>query len=384
MINSIGIKNFRNLTDFQLKSLGRVNLITGKNNTGKSALLEAISIYLAKGDINWILSLLEERGENYTVINNSGRNQTETYLKTFSALFNGRTFSYFNENEKIEIGHLHKNGKISLSKFSLRIVKFTNEYIKKDDSDDYDLERRIVTNETENENKLRKISNVGLEICSGLFYSIINLTNPEDTDNIFPNELSENFKFIRTQNIESELNGELWDSIALSSKEEYVIKALKIIEPDVERITFINKKITSNGTEQQKQIPFIKLKNESDKIPLKSMGDGINRILTIILALANCDKGYLLIDEFENGLHYTVQEKLWEIIFTLAYDLNIQIFATTHSADCIASFGTILNGKEEYKDSKLIRLSLKGGIIKQVEYDAEDIDIATRQDIETR
>ena len=65
------------------------------------------------------------------------------------------------------------------------------------------------------------------------------------------------------------------------------------------------------------------------------MGDGINRILTIILAMVNCENGYLLIDEFENGLHYSVQEKLWEIIFYLAKRLNIQVFATTHSNDTI-------------------------------------------------
>ena len=83
---------------------------------------------------------------------------------------------------------------------------------------------------------------------------------------------------------------------------------------------------------------MVRLDESNNPLPLRSMGDGINRILTIILAMVNCENGYLLIDEFENGLHYSVQEKLWEIIFYLAERLNIQVFATTHSNDAIEVF----------------------------------------------
>lgn len=114
------------------------------------------------------------------------------------------------------------------------------------------------------------------------------------------------------------------------------------------------------------------------------MGDGINRILTIILALVNSSDGYLLIDEFENGLHYTVQDQLWEIVFKLATNLNIQVFATTHSNDCIASFSRILN-KEQNKDlGKYIRLDNVAGVIKDVAFTPEELDIANNQDIEIR
>jgi AAA15 family ATPase/GTPase len=114
------------------------------------------------------------------------------------------------------------------------------------------------------------------------------------------------------------------------------------------------------------------------------MGDGINRILTIILALVNADSGFLLIDEFENGLHYTVQEKLWSIIFQLSKELNIQVFVTTHSEDCIRGFQSALNRQENLSDGKLIRLDNENGIIKQVEFDAKELKIADEQDIEIR
>ncbi len=93
MITSLGIKNYRNLINLKLKSLGRINLITGKNNTGKSALLEAISIFTTKADLSWIFSLLQERGEYYR--SNNSSNPVEMNLKTFSSLFNGRKIGMF-------------------------------------------------------------------------------------------------------------------------------------------------------------------------------------------------------------------------------------------------------------------------------------------------
>ena len=114
------------------------------------------------------------------------------------------------------------------------------------------------------------------------------------------------------------------------------------------------------------------------------MGDGINRILTIILALVNAENGFLLIDEFENGLHHTVQEQLWKIIFDLAGKLNVQIFATTHSEDCISGFASVLNKHNNLIEGKLIRLENRNGIIRQVEYDANELRIATVNNIETR
>ena len=46
-MNRLHIKNFKNLEDLQIDKLGRVNLIAGENNVGKSSLLEA-SLYFSQ------------------------------------------------------------------------------------------------------------------------------------------------------------------------------------------------------------------------------------------------------------------------------------------------------------------------------------------------
>ena len=52
----------------------------------------------------------------------------------------------------------------------------------------------------------------------------------------------------------------------------------------------------------------------------------MQRTFGIALALVNARNGLLLIDEFENGLHYLVQPDLWRLIFQVARRLNVQVF----------------------------------------------------------
>jgi AAA15 family ATPase/GTPase len=102
------------------------------------------------------------------------------------------------------------------------------------------------------------------------------------------------------------------------------------------------------------------------------------------LALVNSDNGFLLIDEFENGLHHSIQEKLWEIIFDLSNKLNVQIFVTTHSEDCISGFENVLNSPQNILNGKLFRLDNINGKVKQVEYTNDELKIAIENDIEIR
>ena len=111
------------------------------------------------------------------------------------------------------------------------------------------------------------------------------------------------------------------------------------------------------------------------------MGDGINRILTIILAMLNCKGGVLLLDEFETGLHYSVQGELWKVIFMLADELDIQVFATSHSTDCIKSFAD----SNEQGVGMLFRLEERKGMVSVVSYgDSEELKFATTNNIEMR
>jgi len=375
MQNSLDIKKYRNLKELTINSLGRVNLITGKNNTGKSTLLEAIAIYATKGDLSLINQLLEERGENTKAISETSKNPIQANIKIFSSLFYNRVVG-FDIVDAISIGSIENTlfGEKLSSEDSvfLRFVKYIDD-IGKDEQGNTTRKRRFFQDNSDTTENYK----IGFEIKSGDYSYVLSLDDDRVYRRFIMSPFKNNVQIVRTRNIDKDINGGLFDNIALTDKEQNVINALKIIEPLTERIAFVEE--TS-----RRRSAVIKLSGSQNILPLQSMGDGINRILTIILALVNSDNGYLLIDEFENGLHYTVQEKLWTIIFQLSKELNIQVFATTHSEDCIRGFQSALNSQESLSDGKLIRLNNENGIIKQVEFDAKELKTADEQDIEIR
>lgn len=389
MLQSLEIRNYRNLRYLTIEKLGRVNLVLGKNNTGKTSLLEAISIYINRGDVDHLLQLLDERGENYVRSDNYPRKPIDLardnpVLKTLSALFTYRRMQ-FTEASGILIGETDQSlfGPIvsSSSRVLIRFVKYVEEF-EESDVDRPNRRKRLYVDE---ENMGIDVQ-LGLEIRTGQSTSLfpVNVFNRANrvvgTRGLasFENP-TDRYQFVKTKyGDRGDLSGALWDRIALTPGEDEVINALKIIGNDIDRITFRNER-------GQERTAVVKLRTTDDIVPLRSMGDGVNRILTVILALVNCENGYLLIDEFENGLHYTVQERLWEVIFDVAERLNIQVFATTHSYDCIDAFSTVLNnGKYSKEFGCMIRLENYEGTIEATLYNADEVQSTTRVQVDPR
>ena len=343
MLSSLLVKNYRCLKYLKVDQFSHVNLITGENNTGKSTLLEAISLFISQGEVGWIFKLLSERGEYYR--SESDSDNTTFNLKSLSSLFYDRQVLVDDEGSSITIT---TNGSEDVaSSLTIRIVEMGSQH------------------------------SLGLEVVNASQKVVMPLfiDHPSrfycNIESLFP------FQLVRTST-NYKLNEQLWDKIILTEKEDFTIEALKIVDPNIERLAFIQ--IDASGYRK----PVVKLRGRDAVIPLSGMGDGINRVLSIILALVNCSNGILLIDEFENGLHHHVQHKLWEVIFSMASKLGIQVFATTHSNDCIYTFEQLLNDDVHINDGKLIRLDNRDGKIVQVEFDPEEMRIATEQRINLR
>ncbi|MCC7430573.1 AAA family ATPase [bacterium] len=367
MLNSLLVKNYRNLENLEIPSLARVNLIVGKNNVGKSSLLEALYLYFTTNEnfgtsLEVIRKILLDRDELFF------EQKDFKNIETFSPIFTNRKIVYFDENKFIFIGESEKGGiVISPSKF----------YNVTGEDDNFKKRERIKNNE-----EFLNLAKQGMKIeseirinGSGIAYTL-NSGNYELNYFTPTNDLSllANCKFLTTKTNSPELS-KLWDEITLTNKEKYVIEALSLIEP-IEGLSFIE-------TTERPKIPLVKTKN-NQRIPLKSMGDGINHILSIALNLVNCENGCFLIDEFENGLHYSVQTKLFEVIFSLAEKLNAQVFATTHSNDTLKAFSEVINNKKYQNQGKIIRLENKNGLIKHVEISDENLKLAMENDIEIR
>jgi len=108
-------------------------------------------------------------------------------------------------------------------------------------------------------------------------------------------------------------------------------------------------------------------------IPVNLMGGGTTRLLSVALAMLNFQNGYVLIDEVENGLHHSAQTILWDAIFTWAQKLNIQVFASTHSMECVRAFTGCAKSALFGVDAMLFRIEREGDKSRAVEYTRESL-----------
>jgi hypothetical protein len=171
--------------------------------------------------------------------------------------------------------------------------------------------------------------------------------------------------------------GALWDAIALTKVEKSIVQALQIISEDIEDVSMIGSESSSRS-----RTAIVKSSRFRAPVPLRSFGDGLNRIFGIILSLVNATGGVLLVDEIENGLHYSVLNDVWKVIFKMAQELDVQVFATSHSWECIDAFQKAANAHPS--DGVLVRLARHGDDIIPTIFSEYELEIAAREDIEVR
>lgn len=355
MLKSLQIQNFRGLKDVKIPTLGRVNLIVGENNAGKSSVLEALRIYAGRAEQEILDDIALEHNEPVLYIEDN----VMDYTRPYASFFSGRNYPS-EYGEKIIIGEIDNNF-LSLE-HSIEHTQI-RELETKDGGFQIESHHQVLPKIFLNRSRQRK----GLDEIIRVEYNnqVINriILNGEENDSYYY-ELSNqyqyeylNCRFIPTSFIKLNELGFIWDGITLTPYEKIIIEALQIIEPTIEGLGFI---ISSNNKSLfdrlSNRVPIVKLKDFDEPVPLNSMGDGIKRILQLILNLHQAKDGLLLIDEFDNGLHYKVQEKVWGLLFELAERFNVQVFATTHSHDCIRAFSKISQARTDI-DGMLIQMT---------------------------
>ena len=106
-------------------------------------------------------------------------------------------------------------------------------------------------------------------------------------------------------------------------------------------------------------------------MPVNLMGGGIAEFLSVGIAVLDYENGIVLIDEIEDGLHHFAQETIWKAILSWAQSRNVQIFATTHSHECIKAFGNSTKGTLFESEAKLYRIERKDDKFRAIEYSKE-------------
>ena len=370
-IENLTIERFRAIGKLTVEGLGRVNLITGRNNTGKSTVLEALRILASDASLSVLYSILRSREEDAGDVDESARVVEAEGLFQMSNLFHG--FPEF--SAKIAPIVIASNGEHRSMRLSIGTGWFSEER-------EQDGPRKFVPQQKELIGEGEALPGLIIE-AGGATRNVIleswrrlargRMLRPE-----FPDEPRLPCVFVSPFGGERTATlGPLWDKIALSDREKDVVEALQIIDPGISGVSMVG----GEGP-RQARTAIVKAAGFSRPVPLRSFGDGLNRLFGIVLSLVNAKDGLLLIDEFENGMHHSVQTDVWRAIFKLASRLNIQVVATSHSWDAIEAFQKAAS--EDPEEGVLIRLSRKGEDIIPTLFREDELAIATRERIEVR
>ncbi|MEG4070537.1 AAA family ATPase [Microcoleus sp. Pol11C2] len=315
MLKEIEIQNFRCFEQIKISGFERVNLIGGKNNAGKTALLEAIFLNVAAeaGSLEILRELRRESSEALEAM------PKRAWDNLFYALKKDRLIVIIGKDEnhkatqvEISLGALNQNITIGglLERQEIREII---DSLPKDKSGVSVITLKLIKNEK------RPVKSSLIASSSGSITT--GSTSTTDEVPIIPSFIMFSGKEIT----------EAYDRARLDDKDSEVLKAFQVLDSSIESVESF-----SIGE------PTLYLRRKGEKrLPLSLFGDAINRVAEIILKLVNNEYKILLVDEIENGIHYTSQREFWRILFRLAVELDTQIFATTHSLEMLQAFADV-------------------------------------------
>ena len=355
MFESLNIRNYRVFDDLEMNGLHRVNLIAGRNNTGKTSLLEAIFLLCGAGN--------PRLGTNVNVLRATDFGP-EANLRPLEIVWKNM-FHALDIGSSIEIEGVHsKRGALKLA-ISLEAWRGASEIapIIFDDAPTSQISNGKSLTFRYKDRSCADGSHVGQVrlVPAGLE------VNHPDT----PNPMSARIVFSRTGDVRDD--AELLGDLRLRKHGDFLLDALRVIEPKLAGVEVVY----MGGT------PMIWGDiGLSELVPLPAMGEGMTRLARIVLGMSSVPGGVLLVDEVENGIHHSAMVGVWQAIGRAAERFDTQVFATTHSFECIQDAYKGL-GKCGFKYYRLDKG--RGGETQEaVEYSHDMVKMAISRHMEVR
>lgn len=355
MYSSFSIENFRLFDCLRVEALSRVNLIAGPNNVGKTALLEAL----------WMLSRpsasldaprdIRRRGVG-------GREQGEL----FSSLF----FNY-DTTSAISLKADNQSGRGSVwlaitgqARMERPLFDWSN--VSEGDLEDgsiemLDFDSQLVFQHTNESGHIYRMTAwLEAETKSGAPQTVVRQdTLPDATSN-----RSCEFESPGKRHSARRLAA-LFGRAQMGHYVPKIEKAIRLLEPRLQRLEVIT---DSRG------IPEIHADIGAGRpFPISIMGEGTKRLLALTLSFTRAQNGAVLIDEIENGLHHSVLVDVWKNLDWLSREFNVQVFATTHSYECIRAANDAFSEMES-EDLHFHRLNRKRDQVRAVTYTKAMLD----------
>ncbi|MDR1721185.1 MAG: AAA family ATPase [Endomicrobium sp.] len=356
-LKSINIEKFRSFKNLEIEEFKKINLLVGKNGYGKTSLLEAI--FLLIGGTNPTLTTLIQNIRGMFVNTNND----------FRYLFNDFRIDDINNNNIKFKATTSDNKETRLHiRPNIRMPEYTNLNNATDqnfvNNRDGKFAPKIIV-KTSNE-------------LAGIHYEYFDSSDdkPFSIDYNIPTPTPISFRPRRIKG--SYLNSATMPSalksvgeFIISKSENELVSVLKEIDSDITGI-----KMGPDNT------VYIDIEGKTESVPINIMGDGIINLISILASIRKIKNDILLIDEIESGLHFESLESLWKAVLKACQLYNVQIFATTHSYDCIRALSKIYNKDNE--TISLIRLDKRGDKHTAVTYTANELETAIENNMRIR
>ena len=307
----INIKKFRGLEDLALDNLCPITVFLGENSVGKSSVLE--SLFMVTGPNNPFLSLQVTTLRAHT---GTGLNEVRYMFYDSNLSESPQITAVFSDSESREI----------------RLVP------------SYTLEETVDANQvahmSNNNQMLTGITSefvIRTEETSVIGKSTFERTQEGKlTPTLDPNYLETiNSVSLSSYNLNFNLIN-IYEELVKSGRKDVVLTAIRLFD---ERI---------NSIESTKEGLFIGYDHLSNMVPLSMAGDGVQKYLSIALYAFHPSTDIILIDEIENGLHFSAHQKLWNCIFASAKELGKQFFISTHNKETLTCLSSIVRLDDEY------------------------------------
>ena len=372
------IEGFRGIDSLTIPQLGRVTLIAGKNSVGKTTILEAVRVYGTRARYSDLSAILESREEAYQTTDEDGDTVHEL---DWSSLFYGRKIS---EKSHISIGATK-----SSKNLTIRLTPPTDEQLAFYDSmwsNSFEYAPIFVpkVNFQKRERSLPWVID-----ANGIVHFTDRPVRRLPQRSVTMAEI--NCVSLGPGILENYQLAHLWDKALEIKEESPAIEALKLIFGDgVVDVTMVGDNRTPMISRTIPRVSsfhgrraMVNTKQAERRVPLRSLGEGAVRLFGVALALANSKGGFLLLDEAENGLHYSVQPAFWRMVLNAARANDVQVLATTHSWDCVRGFAQAA-AEDKETAGVYFRVERDDSGLYVVDYPEDELRTAAEHGIETR
>ena len=356
MFESIRVRNFRILDDLRIGGLSRINLIAGRNGSGKTSLLEAIFLLAGAGN--------PQLAANANVIRITRGSEARSDEEISTAEIEGLwkvLFSNLDTTRTMEVTCDHAlRGRLTLEVAlgTRRATSVPLDHVGDGVATNLPDERSLTFRFTDSEG-LQAESHISIK-GRGLEFEANKSTNAPFNASIL---------LSRSGSVQQD--AAFLGGLRRQKRGDVLLEALRVVEPRLESI----EDISAGGS------PMIWGDiGLSELVPLPVMGEGMTRIARLVLVISSTQGGVVLVDEIENGLHHSILPKVWEAVDKAARQFNAQIFATTHSLECVRAAHEAL-GPDGFG---LHRLEVIDSKSRCVTYDPQSIDSAVLHSMEVR